>query len=722
MTSRRLVSHLAIAALALAIVPVSLGSQLAAARSALPTTEANITRLTTNLMEQSQFSHHAFDNAMAGAFLDRYIESLDVTRTLFTQPDVEEFARYRATLAESMREKGDTRAAQAIFDRFVKRLQERSAFVSETLRGAPFDFTGHDLYSFDREHAERPHDLAAARELWRQQLRAEYLQKKLSDEPADKIARSLTRRYEQQLQTMSALKTGEVLEVYLNALAHVYDPHSDYFGHEQMENFSIAMNLSLFGIGATLETKDGYCTVRELVPGGPAAKAGILKPGDRIVGVAQAGKEAVDITNVPLSRAVELIRGPKGSVVTLTILPAGTAGGSPPRSDVIVRDEVKLEDQQAKARIVDLPTEGGQLLRVGVIDLPSFYSDKVGGGDERRSASEDVARLLRKLKDEHVRGVVLDLRHNGGGSLSEAISLTGLFIRKGPVVQTRDPANQVEVSDDPDPSVQYDGPLVLLTSRFSASASEILAGALQDYGRAVIVGDSSTFGKGTVQTILPLGRVMDRAHLPHTYDPGALKVTISKFYRPSGSSTQLRGVASDIVLPSSSDMSDVNESALKDALPWDTIAPAPHDQLNRVAPYVDTLRGLSQRRVAASLRFGYLAADLTRANEDLATKSVSLNEAERRLELDDTKLRQTERDNAPPAAKPTTYDITLGNASVAGLPPPETFSAETAKKAPEPSTTGAEDAPSPGKSAKKEDVLLNESIHVLADYVGLLRG
>ncbi len=423
--------------------------------------------------------------------------------------------------------------------------------MEHALRAAKFDFTAHDVYTYDREHASRPANLTEAHALWQQQLRADYLEEKLGDKPGDKpgkraaeIAKTLAHRYAQQLRTMKGLKSDEVLGVYLDALAHVYDPHSDYMGHEETESFAIAMNLSLFGIGATLETSDGYCTIRGLVPGGPAARSGQLKPGDRIVAVAQAGKEPVYIKDMPLTRTVELIRGAKGSIVTLTIAPAGAADGAATRTVSIVRDQVKLADQEAKASIVDMPTATGGTLRLGVIDLPSFYAAMDGAGAAPpRSATADVARLLHKLEREHVQGVMLDLRHNGGGSLAEAISLTGLFIRTGPVVQTRDRAGHVEVGADTDPAVAYDGPLVLLTSRFSASATEILAGALQDYGRAVVVGDTSTFGKGTVQNIMPLAPIMDRFRLAHAYDPGVLKVTISKFYRPSGASTQLRGVA-----------------------------------------------------------------------------------------------------------------------------------------------------------------------------------
>ena len=394
-----------------------------------------------------------------------------------------------------------------------------------------------------------------------------------------------------------------MLEIYLDALAHVYDPHSDYMGKESMESLSIAMNLSLFGIGATLANEDGVCTIHELVPGGPAALSGELKPGDRIVAVAQATGATVDVSAMPLTRIVELIRGPKGSPVTLTILPpVGAPGGA--RTVQLVRAEVQLADQQAKARIIDLPQPNTAPLRVGVIDLPSFYSGKDDRGGT--GATADVARLLDKLKAEQVRGVVLDLRRNGGGSLQEAIDMTGLFIKRGPVVQTRDSSGSVEVGADRDPSIRWAGPLVVLTSRLSASASEILAGALQDYGRAVIVGDTATFGKGTVQTIVPLGGIMDRAGLGHSFDPGALKLTISKFYRPSGASTELRGVASDLVIPSPTEAAPMGESKLADPLPWDTIPAAPFDRLAEVAPHLPALRTSSAQRLAADPGFANL--------------------------------------------------------------------------------------------------------------------
>jgi carboxyl-terminal processing protease len=481
------------------------------------------------------------------------------------------------------------------------------------------------------------------------------------------------------------------------------------------------MKLSLFGIGAVLESEDGYTKILELLPGGPAARSGLLKVGDRITAVAQAGKDPVDIVNIPLSHAVELIRGPKDTKVTLTILPADSPEGAPPKTVPIVRGEIKLADQAAKARIIDLPAVKGKPVRIGVIDLPSFYADMGPNSGENRSATKDVARLLAKLKTENVRGIVMDLRRNGGGSLQEAISLAGLFIRKGPVVQTRDPSGKIEVGTDDDGSVAYDGPLVLLTSRFSASATEIVVGALQDYERAVVVGDTSTFGKGTVQAMVPLGPLMDRAGLAHGYDPGALKVTISKFYRPSGASTQLRGVASDILLPSPTDFADVSEAKLKDPLPWDTVPARAYERLNRVQPHVQALRAGSARRVKADPAFAYLAASVQRLANRLASKSVSLNEVERRKELADEKAREAEHEaeiKARAAKRPVTYAITLDNVDVRGLPAPVVVKPAEAKP-----STGAASAASkarPKDGAEEDDVILDESEQILSDYVQVL--
>lgn len=684
-------------------------------------TDRNITRVTAGLLEHSQFSHHRLDDELAARFLDRYLDSLDPAHLLFLQSDAQEFDGFRSRLPDMTRREGDTTPARDIFQRYLERLGQRVAYVTNVLQSGKFDFAGHDTYLLDREKAPRPQNLDAARELWRQNARVEYLQEKLAGKKPTDIVPALTRRYTRLLQTMGKLTPEEVLEVYLNALAHVYDPHSDYLGRAQMDDFSIAMNLSLFGIGATLQSEDGYCKIFELVPGGPAARSGLLKPGDRIVAVGQGDQKPADIVDMPLPNAVKLIRGPKGTRVSLTLIPAGAADESTRQTITLVRDEVKLEDQQAKARIMDLPQKNGTTLRLGLIDLPSFY-----GGNDRRmhttssSATADVAKLIRKLESEHIQGLILDLRHNGGGSLEESITLTGLFIREGPVVQTREPDGRTHVGADTDASELYDGPLIVLTSRFSASASEILAGALQDYGRALIVGDKSTFGKGTVQSVVPLATLMDQNRLTHSVDPGALKVTIQKFYRPSGASTQLKGVAADIALPSLSDAADVGETELKDPLPWDRVPPSDFDREDHVSPFLHELQARSGARVAGDKVFAHLREEIAQLQKSLATKTVSLNEADRRQEKEAANAREESWKLERAASKesqPTAYEITLKNADIPGLPAPVTAVTLPAAKLSKSPANEAEDA---AALVPQRDPVLRESERILADFVALL--
>jgi carboxyl-terminal processing protease len=689
-------------------------------------TEANVTRVTTALLEQSQFSHHPLDSQLAAKFLDRYLDALDPGRSLFLQSDAAELARDWGRVAGAMRDGGDTTAAHVIFARYKQRLSQRVLYGQSLLR-APFDFTGDDRFVFDRHQAARPRDLAEAQTLWRQQLRAEYLMEKLAkpgeakpgeaksgeakpgeikaDKPAD-IAATLSRRLDRQLRTMSGLTNDEVVGIYLDALAHVYDPHSDYLGREEMESMAISMNLSLAGVGASLRDGEGGCEIAELLPGGPAAKSGQLKAGDRIVAVSQGNEPPVDTSNMPLSRIVNLIRGTKGTMLSLKVLPPLGQTGAP-RSVWLVRDQIHLADQQAKARIIDVRQADGGTARLGVIDLPAFYAGPTGDG--RTGAAADLTRLLTKLKAEGVRGVMLDLRRNGGGSLQEAIDVTGLFIKKGPVAQTRDPNDTVEVQADRDPGVAYDGPLVVLTSRFSASASEIVAGALQDYGRAVIVGDGATFGKGTVQNILPLKAIMDRMGLAHDGNPGALKVTISKFYRPSGGSTELRGVASDIVIPSSSEAADVGEAKLTDPLPWDTVPAAPYERVERVAAALPLLRAGSARRIAADPAFEELRRKIVTAKARVASGAVSLNEPERRRELAAEEARDRVIDEAGRRAMAAyqSYEITPATASRPGLPAPLPTRA--------PAPTGAATRRALSDGLPGDDLVAAEALAILRD-------
>jgi carboxyl-terminal processing protease len=757
-----------------------------------------IALVTAQMLQRFHYLRQPFNDAVSSKFLDRYIETYDPQHLHFLQSDLAEFEVYRTNLDHlTLPERGaqpDTRPACEIFNRFVQRLQQRVAYADEVLRNEKFTFDTDERVVFNRKDLPFPKDLNEAKKLWRERLKAEYLQERLGKldakknaplqvkpsekkfapdsaadatilvptvssvttnsndgaEPkkteAEQIVETLTHRYHRNLHTFMDWDNDDVLQVYLTALAHVYDPHSDYFNKSQLDSFAIGMNLSLFGIGAELTSEDGYCTIHRLLPGGPAAKSNKIKENDRIIAVAQSNQPPVDVVDMSLSKAVQLIRGPKGTEVRLTIVPAG--GDSSARTMLtLVRDEIKLEDQEAKAKLIELPSTTGNV-RLGVIDLPSFYASfdpsNNRGKAEPRSTTEDVKRLLTKLKLENVAGVILDLRRNGGGSLEEAINLTGLFIKEGPVVQVKDYDQSVQEDDDRDPSVLYDGPLIVLTSRFSASASEILAGALQDYGRALIVGDSSTHGKGTVQSVQPLRDFLVRMGIRGlTNDPGALKLTIKKFYRASGASTQLKGVTPDIVLPSIlNESKEIGEASLENPLPWDTIRSAKFDHLNLVDPYLLELRKRSTDRIASDKEYAYVREDIEFFKKQQADKTVSLNEQVRLKEKEEADARAKARDKerlTRPEPPEKVYEITLKLAQQPGLPPPVAKTNSVLTKVSSPKSSGVAVAGTNSTvAAAKEgssaanldgetdeekppavDAALIESEHILVDYLSL---
>jgi carboxyl-terminal processing protease len=537
------------------------------------------------------------------------------------------------------------------------------------------------------------------------------------------IVQTLVKRYDRLMKTYRELDADSVLELYLTSLCRAYDPHSDYMGHAQTENFNISMKLSLFGIGAVLQSDDMFCKVKELVPG-PAMNSKKLKPGDKIVAVAQGDKEPVDVIGMRLDKTVELIRGPKGTPVKLTIVPADAADSSQREVVTLIRDKIKLEDQEAKARLYETSSPSGAPLRVGVIDLPSFYGDITGGhkmivgkdAPHGASTTADVARLIKRLKAENVNGIILDLRKNGGGLLDEAIALTGLFITKGPVVQTKEYNGDIVTESDPDPSVLWDGPLVVLTSKFSASASEIFAGALQDYNRALIVGEKSTFGKGTVQIPAQLINYIDANHLPKDYDPGTLKFTIRKFYRAAGSSTQLRGVVSDIALPSVHDEWEVGESSMENAMKWDEVPSADPENTHRVTPYLADLKTRSEKRVQADKDFQYERERIAEYKKQQADKSVSLNEAER---LAEKKMQQAKSDlrkkelSTHKKSSEKVYEITQENVSLATLQPPKAKNGSVV-------TLEQEDQENTDEDTVANEAQLREAKNILVDYIGAL--
>jgi carboxyl-terminal processing protease len=731
---------------------------------------------TAHMLKKYHYLHLPFDSAVSDKFLTLYLNTFDPQHIHFLQSDMDEFEKYRATLGDLTLKEHDTTPAYIIFGRFVQRLEERTAYAKELLKDGDFSFDGDDQLPVNRKTAPYPKDLAEAKELWKERLRYEYLQEKLTREGRREIAsqmanfqnplalvlanhdtradinKVLTTRYNRVLRNVHdwELEDEKVLEIYLTALAHVYDPHSDYFNKADLENFSIQMSLSLFGVGAQLTTDDdGYCKIFTLTPNGPAIKGKELKPNDRIVAVAQGTNEPVDVVGMPLTKVVDKIRGEKGTEVRLTVIPA--ADPSARKVVKLIRDEIKLEDQEATAKIIEMPGAEGQTIRMGVIDLPSFYASfPVVGGRGRgefKSTTRDVLKLLNKLKEENVGGVILDLRHNGGGALEEAVNLTGLFIKQGPVVQIGGSDGSKEVREDRDPSIAYDGPLIVLTSKFSASASEIVAGALQDYGRALVVGGKTTHGKGTVQSMNQLAPFMYFNEDFRTSDPislGALKYTTNKFYRVTGLTTQWNGVESDIVLPSTYDYMELGEQSLDNAMTSDTVTSAEFDKVNKVQPYLPELRKRSDSRIAADTDFNYIREDIEQEKKLRADKTISLNEEQRLKESEQNEARQLARTEEIKVRKQPdekVYKITLQDAAKPGLPEPLVNTNRATLVAGNPATQAggttnlsAANVPAIGHagdsatSAKESDPAdlspeerapLEEAEHILMDYISL---
>ncbi len=701
--------------------------------------DGKIAQTFARLLERAHYTKHKFDDEVSARFFDRYLEIWDPQKLFLLQSDYDEFVALRTQLDELTMRFGDTTPAYDIFNRFLQRFDQCYALAMDELQHGTFTFDSDEQFVTNRKDEARPKDLDAARKLWRDRLRFEYLAEKLgafdpdelkpkltkaldAGQPAElatsltnklspekaarlaelakaqldggrkpreqvmaalmaeldrdrheEIVKQLARRYNRTLRNLKQIEPDEVLQVWLDSLGHAYDPHTDYLGKRELDQFAISMNLSLFGIGATLQSEDGYTVIRSVVAGSPAEKSKQIKVGDKIVGVAQGDGEFADVIDEKLNKVVDQIRGAKGTTVRLQIIPEGS-DSSVRKVVPIVRDEIKLEDSEAKSKLIELPADNGKVTRIGVIDLPSFYANFPVGGrrGSGKTTTGDVAKLLRKLTAEGARGIILDLRRNGGGSLEEAINLTGLFIKSGPVVQVRNYDGSVQVEEDTDESVAYDGPLLVLTSRFSASASEILAGALQDYGRALVVGDTSTHGKGTVQTVQELGNSL---FTRFTQNPGAAKVTIRKFYRASGASTQLKGVTPDLVLPSVNNHLEVGEASLTNALPWDTIPSATYEPLGRIQPTLAELTRLSQERLGQDPDFNYVREDVERFKKRQAEKSVSMNEARRRAEMAEDKARAERRKEELAERhekEPTTYELTLKLADQEGLPSPVT--------------------------------------------------
>jgi carboxyl-terminal processing protease len=666
-------------------------------------------QMVSRILEQNHYDHHPIDDKTSKMLLQNYLEMYDYNHMFFEKGDVAEFqAKFGDQLAQRIKE-GDVEPAYFIFDRFLKRLEEREELVKKHVAG-PMDFSVDETMVIDRHEAPWATGAELA-DLWRRRVKYELLQERLSKTKPEEQGKTIVTRYERLRRSYTEYDANDVLQNYLTALTHTFDPHSDYMAAPQMENFNISMRLSLVGIGAVLRSEDGYAKIVSLVPGGPADQDKRLKPNDKIEAIAQGDGPWVEAVGMKLDRLVQLIRGEKGTTVRLRTIPSDAIDPSTRVTIALVRDEIKLTDQEAKAKIITVPpSAAGRNLKIGVIDLPSFYAD-MKSVIEPKSTTRDVEKLVTYLKKEGIDGLILDLRRNGGGSLSESVSLSGLFLPEGPVVQIKDARGLTKQLRDTDDSTLYTGPMAVLTSRASASASEIAAAALQDYGRAVVVGEKSTFGKGTVQSIIELNQYLPAAL--RTFKPGAVKLTIQKFYRVSGGSTQHRGVVPDIKLPSINDFMDMTETALKNPLPYDETEPAVYHRLDLVPPSrIKDLARLSAERLETSQEFKWVREDVERFRKQKEEKVVTLNEKKRVDEKKAEEARSAERKKARAARKPDGLafsEITLEQIDGGKAPVKSTTTL----------TTQAEPAAAEGESYEKApptpDFVLEETVRIVAD-------
>src|SRR5881296_834309 len=686
------------------------------------------------LLEEGHYTRQKLNEEVSKKFLQSYLELLDFSHLFFTQQDIDTLnAKYGNSIAGDVL-LGTLKPAYEIYALYTKRVDGRVAKIKESLK-QPADFKTDGTIDFRREKSAWPKNMAEADDLWRGRITSELLQEHLSEHPIEPGPQLVSRRYDRLARNVHEEDRDEQAKYFLDAVAQSYDPHSEYLSKADMKNFSINMGLSLVGIGAMLRSEDGYAKIESLVPGGPAQVDGRLKVGDRITAVAQAQNEFVDVREMRLDKVVEMIRGKKGTHVRLLVIPSDATDPSRRKNVELVRDEIKLKDQEARADIIIRKDENGDPIKLGWLTLPSFYADM---DKHQKSTTRDVLALLKRLKKENIAGLVIDLRRNGGGSLEEALSLTGLFLKSGPIVQTKDYNGSIRVSANPDPGIAYSGPMVVLTSRQSASASEIFAAALQDYGRAVVVGDKNTFGKGTVQTILPIGRFASLLG-SHSEEDGALKLTIQKFYRVAGGSTQLHGVASDIVLPSLSDLPEFGEGALKNALPYDEVSKAKYTKWSDThSLFVDQLRRRSEERVKNDPEFHFVMGDMDRLRHKIDENRISLNEDTRKKEVAEDKLRKETRSKERLARnqdESSIYRVTLDTVDKPYLQlimyPGKLAEAKKNGTVPKVDSDAAPDADSDltdgatGDGDNKEPAIdpeRDETLNILTDLVDLSRG
>lgn len=661
-------------------------------------------------LEDRHYEGKVYDDALSGQHLDAYITGLDPQKMFFTQSDIESFEKWRTTL-DDLGRKGDLTPAFTIFSRYQALLKARLETILDTLpdQVAGFDYSVDEYIDIDGEERDWAVDPATLEERWRKRLKNQALSLKLADKPAEEIVPTLTRRYRTQLNRVEQYNAQDVFGVYANALTELYDPHTSYFSPRRAENFDINMSLSFDGIGAVLQADDEYTKVVRLVPAGPADKQGELKPSDLVIGVGQGEEGAIqDVIGWRLDEVVDLIRGPRETTVRLEVIP--DEGKMDQRHVVAIeRNQVKLEEQAAQSQVIDVMDSDGNPHKVGVIDIPAFYIDFAAlrrGDEDYKSTTRDVRKLIDELNTEGVEGLVIDLRNNGGGSLQEANDLTGLFIEYGPTVQIRSAERRVWRDGKRRRSPYYDGPIAVLINRLSASASEIFAGAIQDYGRGLVVGDRS-FGKGTVQTLLELPE-------------GQLKVTESKFYRISGDSTQNRGVLPDIQFPSLFDDDEIGESSLDNALAWDQISPVRHRDYAEFNVLLPTLRDRHTQRIVEDPDFIYLTDQVVMADASRDISRLPLSEAARiemreaqeqkALEIENKRRRAKGLEPLASLADDIEEDAEVNLESIDDAD-------ETAQA--EPQDEGALNEATEDSVEEKPDVLLLEAGRIIADTLAL---
>jgi carboxyl-terminal processing protease len=623
---------------------------------------SEISERVTQIIEELHYSRPRIDNSLSSAILDRYLDTLDGNRLYFLNSDISAFGRYRYELDERARN-GQLQPIFEIFNVFRARTQERIEYAIALLDQEP-DFSIDEDFLFDRSELPWPNSDQEIQDVWRKRVKNDALSLVLTGKTWEETAEILGERYERVLHRIGQLNSDDVFETFMNAMAHTMDPHSSYLSPRNSEEYRIQMSLSYDGIGASLQLEDDYVTVINVIPGGPAQIEGQLKPEDRITAVGQGESgEFVDVIGWRLDDVVQLIRGPGGTVVRLQVLPAGAAPGTPEKILPLVRDKVKLEEQAAKSDLVEVQRDE-RTYRIGVIRVPSFYQDYAArsrGDEDYTSTTRDVGRLIGELEADGIDGLVMDLRQNGGGHLSEATELSGLFLERGPIVQLRETRGDTTVLDDPSPGAVYHGPLAVLVDRYSASASEIFAAAIQDYKRGVVVGQR-TFGKGSVQNLFNLDRFMRAPGY------GQLTLTIGKYYRVTGGSTQHRGVEPDIALPSLVDIETVGESTRDTALPWDQIQAT---RFRAQTPLDDAIRQVEQRRTQRAVSdpdFNYLISDIAALSELSSRDTVSLNLAAREAEREATQQGQLVRENERRAARGLEPLATLEELEVAEPP------------------------------------------------------